>query len=341
MLFVENLRRQIKKLLRVYPNKLNKEIIIILNSADPTHDEAKYTKWLAQQYISGNLKIVDNKVENKNEIYRKLQLFDNYPNKFKNTNIYKLTVNDLLEADVSSGKDTINYKHLLKLPNRLIKQIGPYKLIEINEYSGMEQFKKESKTVPTKWCVAYPDKFDLYGPPIFMVARNDKPYVMIVYHEDEIKDINNKVISTSDFNILMDNKLIDVQQLPFTVDGDSKYFVNFIADKLSLDFDDLLKFDKPVMLIYYGKKHKLSKHQYDIIRNIIARKNNSLLAYAYAKELVGGRDRMAEQIILNNKSPFIAAQYAIDVIKNRWPEAEPIIRQSDYALDIYEEHFNI
>ena len=36
-----------------------------------------------------------------------------------------------------------------------------------------------------------------------------------------------------------------------------------------------------------------------------------------------------EQKILNLKKYTIAYQYAIDVIKGRWPEAEPLIQQDE------------
>ena len=45
-----------------------------------------------------------------------------------------------------------------------------------------------------------------------------------------------------------------------------------------------------------------------------------------------------EQAILTNS--YYSYRYAIDVIKGRWLEAEPIIKQNKYYWELYCQHFN-
>ena len=37
----------------------------------------------------------------------------------------------------------------------------------------------------------------------------------------------------------------------------------------------------------------------------------------------------------------VAIEYAKNVIKDRWPEAEPIIMKDPYRWELYKEYFNI
>ena len=64
---------------------------------------------------------------------------------------------------------------------------------------------------------------------------------------------------------------------------------------------------------------------------------NPSAAYQYAIYVIKGRWPEAEPIIM--KDPESAYKYAKDVIKGRWPEAEPFIKKNGYYTDYYNYHF--
>ena len=63
------------------------------------------------------------------------------------------------------------------------------------------------------------------------------------------------------------------------------------------------------------------------------------LAYYYAVNVVRGRWEEAEPVII--KDPEWAYRYARDILRARWPEAEPHIKTNDYAKSSYEFDFDV
>lgn len=344
MLFCESLKKQIKKLLKSYPKKLTKDILITLSKIDPTCDDAKYLKWLAQQYIKGNIDI-NNDLEI-TQLAFKLQLFDKQPEKFPNRNIYKLDVNDLLDTIVSSISE-IDYSTLLVPPNKLIKEIDNYKFIEINAYQGMEQFKKESKTVPTTWCIAYPDHFDEHGIPQYLIIENDKPYTMVVYQSDELKYTDNSVISLKDFKKFVKLGFIDLNRLEYS--DDSMQFALFVQS-----FDELVNNDNTLALINYIIEYKPPNNIIKIIEQALLRTQYVESIYNYAKQILKHRWKEGEKYFINVCKDVLyksykygdfmyrgyqsyreyvlefAYRYAIDMMNRQWPALESLL--ADYAI---------
>jgi len=62
---------------------------------------------------------------------------------------------------------------------------------------------------------------------------------------------------------------------------------------------------------------------YNDLDEIVKILQNPVATYKYARDVIKDRWPEAEPIIIQN--PSAAYCYAIDVIKGRWPEAEPII----------------
>ena len=60
---------------------------------------------------------------------------------------------------------------------------------------------------------------------------------------------------------------------------------------------------------------------------------NARQDYEYARDVIKGRWKEAEPIIM--KDPYYAYLYAYYVIKGRWPEAEPTIIKSPYHANQY------
>ena len=62
-------------------------------------------------------------------------------------------------------------------------------------------------------------------------------------------------------------------------------------------------------------------------------------AYFYSRDIIKGRWPEAEPYIMTK--PASACWYAIDIIKGRWPEAESIIKENDYLWKLYCWEFGI
>jgi hypothetical protein len=61
----------------------------------------------------------------------------------------------------------------------------------------------------------------------------------------------------------------------------------------------------------------------------------------YAKDVVKGRFPEGEQAILDSGNPIMACDYAIEVLKSRWFEAEDLIGSDLKVASLYAEHFGL
>lgn len=107
------------------------------------------------------------------------------------------------------------------------------------------------------------------------------------------------------------------------------------------DYQSLPMYDKiaPALALYdnvYSWDHS-SRSILEPLEHMIAKQ--PMTAYRYAAEVMRGRFPDAEPYIM--KDPYYAQEYALNIIKGRWEEAEPYIKTSSDYWERYKKEFGI
>ena len=105
---------------------------------------------------------------------------------------------------------------------------------------------------------------------------------------------------------------------------------------------DLLQQDKDMLLLDFASSVETPWHRMGLPEDVVDRVESRIakrpsLAFDYARHVI--RDRFPEGEPVIAKDPWFASEYAREVIRGRWPEAEPVIAKNppialDYARHV-------
>lgn len=305
--------------------------------ADPTN--GKYSEWLIKQWKNKTANFpADTEILAKN-----LEMFDKKKSKLVEKDLSKYTPESLaqaLEQQLGLTKSEIKKAkrgELLLPPGaELVLESGPYQVVKITTPEASSKLCSR-----TKWCTANIDKAEeyLYGTedaeagPLYIVYKNGKRDVLIHYESDEFHDPKNDPIE-EDYEIELMKLLFPVvkDQIIKSPGIAVDHANRVIGGEWPEAEKNILK-DIHLALEYATRNNK----KWPEFEKEVFSSKDAGAAYKYARDVLKKRWPAAEPIIIKN--PWTAADYAIKVIKGEWPEAEPIILQTphpaaDYAVAI-------
>lgn len=157
--------------------KLEPSEVEALAEFDPT--DGKYLSWIVKQVVA-NKKNPENGFNPEAEGEDVKETLTEYDEVKKKGNFQgKKDINQYarwgeIAADVAAFLDRVAAKVNIDADGaKLMDRDGDYKLIVVyTPQAGHELFSG------TKWCVRHKEAFNHYGPPFFLVTRNDAPYLL-------------------------------------------------------------------------------------------------------------------------------------------------------------------
>lgn len=237
-----------------------------------------------------------------------------------------------------------NDKHIIdkvsKIKGEVIRKYKNFTTIEIKDEETLKKIGEG-----TKWCTrgSYPNcqankYLEQYGK-IYVVLRDDRPYLQYTPDFDQIMDVNDDEVNKNSEEIFYQvedlSKIVPLTDLN-TFDNESSegsiILSNYLSKVSNDRNEDLEKIivDKPNYAYTYA--YEAIGNRWPEAEEYIAK--DAEVAVSYALALMGGkRWPLAEESILNN--PKAATHYAINVIRGRWPEAEEVIAKSPDAAFKY------
>jgi hypothetical protein len=191
---VEDIYNKMQILLKQNPNLTEEDIISIIEY-DPTGNKGLYVPWILKLVSRGILKFPEDG-EKVKETLTQFHTLKNAPQFTgnKDINSYK-TYGDLAEA-VNQNKEVKTKGQLnrtaIEQGMQVIYEDPVYTIIKITTPQAAAKLCRD-----TKWCVKDPkfSKDYLSQGPLFMLERNDQPYVLFHFETKSIKDIYDRSIT--------------------------------------------------------------------------------------------------------------------------------------------------
>jgi hypothetical protein len=220
--------------------------------------------------------------------------------------------------------------------------MGGYSLLKIDDADSLALLGEG-----TKWCTrkSYPncqaETYIANHDFIFIISKDDKPFIQLTSHFDEAMDINNEDVNLVSFRGLLKplEPWVLTQGRDDSQEGNEHstpvyYALRVVGGRWPEAEPIILKTDD---VVYYAEEVIGGRwpEAEPIILNILKNPDSGNDIYSvvhYAKDIIGGRWPEAEPYIM--KDPSLAVYYA-EVIGSRWPEAEPYIMKNSKEAYIY------
>jgi hypothetical protein len=217
---------------------------------------------------------------------------------------------------------------------------GQYSIFKVTDVSSAVKLASG-----TKWCISNPRRAQYYlsQAPLYIILKDGKKYALMHLYEEQrsaFQDDSNTYVSqlknVADVEIRPDIELLDlIERIPevqsFKLEHPIHYTIK-IAKRRNLEIEpEIIKNNDFVLLFRYaGVVGRVPE-----IESIIL-KSYPYTAFEYAINVIKVRWPEFEAKILHDKRfPVLAAKYATDVIEGRWPEAEQFISKDPLASLLY------
>lgn len=278
-------------------------IIRFVNESDPTINK-KYDTWILKQWMFLNVRLP----EDSDRVREVLNHFIEQSRKQNSpieSNIFKYrTIHDLeraLEEVVPGMKASSQEANLNGMEGVLvIKKDGPYTLLRVSDEESLKDLGEG-----TKWCTrrsyrrCYADRYLRQYGHLFIVLKNNKPFMQYTPNFDQIMDVDDQPVSG-----VFDEKLQD------------------ILEPINPDADTAIDYAEKVLQGRYREGEK-------------AILGSPYLIHHYVLYVIKKRWPEGERALLREGDPKSLYEYATGVINGRWPEAEPFIAESPYYSYYY------
>ena len=275
MLFNEDVQNKLPVLLRQYP-RFDEDYILSLAQFDPTGKIGKYVPWMLKLANKGDL-IFPEDGEKVRDVLDAFMIQVKSP-EFrdpKDINAYKSfgDLAEVIEDNEGLTSKTLSKKISEKQGVNIIYDEDPYKIYKIATKEAAAKMCRH-----TKWCVKDPKYSTHYlnRGPLFMLVKNDEPYVLFHFETKDIKDVFDRPITKeiadeiypiiSQFNQF---KKLDIDNA--TMEGDIVGFIIDNATELEI-IGEYLDGDSGMLENWYAGSSidKLKTTSlYDIISDIV------------------------------------------------------------------------
>jgi hypothetical protein len=201
LLVLEDIENKIPYLTRQFPNVTADEIRDMINY-DPTGRKGKFVPWMAKLRSIGNIKFPEDG-EKINEALKEFIAQVQSPQFIgeKDINTYK-TYGDLAKIlDKNKGKTSVGaaVRQATERGMEIVHEDSTYKIYKITTQEAAAKACRH-----TKWCVKDPEYSQHYlkNGPLYMITKQDKPYVLFHFESGSIKDVYDSAINKKTANEL-------------------------------------------------------------------------------------------------------------------------------------------
>lgn len=215
--------------------------------------------------------------------------------------------------------------------NNIIINEDSYKVVELTDYNKAKNLLCHSQNI--KWCVKHENTWNEYdiseNNPIYMILKNNKPYVLFGSEAGQLKNINDDKLNQNQIEELLPI-FIKMVKLGIKIRYD-RDTMDLYSNKEFVSIPEVKKMlvNNPVssyQYAYYTLKGRFPEGEPAISKNVG-------LSFLYAKDILKGRFELAEPII--GTSARFSYHYAYYVLKDRFEMGEPAINSDPYYSKLY------
>jgi hypothetical protein len=212
----------------------------------------------------------------------------------------------------------------------------------------------------TEWCVKDPAYFNDYGAPFYLFLLNGEKFALLNINDGfQFKDVFDDDIAPSDHLKNAITSMIKAGALVFDADtlSGAIWYVNADPMLAAIALKDpqcaaeyamsvleqrwpeaepiILQHPGTTAIEYAAKFHfRWSALERLLTKSAIWKQQGRFITL-YAKQVIGGRWDDGEWALLDFGDPWSCAEYAADIIKGPWPEAEQLIATNAQASKVY------
>ena len=290
--------------------KVSIDEIALAIAADPTR--GKYSEWIIRELQAGNIRLP----EDADKLLGNLTNFDKYKSKLPERDIFKYSPGSLAKVlDQQLGLTKSQRKAArhgsMQLPpgSELVISEGDYDIVQITDWKASTLL-----CSGTEWCTAneWAAKSFLNNGPLYLVYHDDVRVALLHFPSGQFKDVYD-----DDLNIGLTEKFVRLLE---PVTGLKYYMIPKLAFNIAAT-----KY-KQINKEFYTEISSSRSSRWDAISKA---EGHGIPVKSMSE---ASRIREAEPFLL--KSGY-AAMYAVFVLHDRWPEAEPYIAKNATAAALY------
>lgn len=318
--------------------KKSEEILDVLERIDSTRNK-QHVEWLVRQYIAGRFR-----VEDEGRIKRVLDQFLNVKNKLEQKDINRYTFHELEakmdeihDVELDNGNDDLDDDEFNVL------YAGPLGTLSI----PLTQEASCELGRGTKWCTAAKEDnmFDHYNEDGPLYIWRDKSGKKFQFHFATRQFMNDKdiPISAAEFKYFREENPVTAKmfvrgerEIIADRENAKTYMQEYLRGSRFKVFErELIDSENYRDMFWYSKEYGKRIPEFE---EAILKSPRTSIMVDYAQEIIKGEWPEAEQYI-SKRAPD-ACRYAL-VVGRRFEEWEDVIKQAGYSWQMYKEKFNI